>query len=219
MPEVLDRFVVDALRAGEERSSIGRVLTEAGWAERDIQRALAAFSPVDFAVPVPTPKAGVVPRDAFLYLLLFGALYSSAFHLGNVFFQLVNLAYPDPSWADPEFLYTSLRWSISTLVVAIPLFFSTAWRETKTAVVRPERRASAMRMWLLYFTLLLATAVLIGDLIALIYNVISGGDTVAFYLKALIVAVIAGGVLLYCQRTARGSDEPNQYTASPEGDA
>lgn len=208
MPDVLDRFVVDALRAGEDRDAIDRALTDAGWAERDIQRALAAFAPVDFAVPVPRPKTGIVPRDAFLYLLLFGALYASAFHLGNVMFQLVNLGFPDPTWANPDFVYQSLRWSISTLLVALPLFIGTVWHETRTATERPERRGSAMRMWLLYFTLLVATGVLIGDLIALIHNVISGGDTLAFYLKALIVAVIAGAVLLYCRGMTIVPDEP-----------
>ena len=212
MPDVLDRFVVDALRAGEDREAIEAALTDAGWAERDVRRALAAFAPVDFPVPVPRPKTGIVPRDAFLYLLLFGALYSSAFHLGNVLFQFVNLTFPDPTWANPDFVYQSLRWSISTLVVAIPLLAGTAWREAKTAVDRPERRGSAMRMWLLYFTLLVATSVLIGDLIALIHNVISGGDTLPFYLKALIVAVIAGAVLLYCRRMAQVSDESEAST-------
>ena len=207
MANVLDRFVVDALRAGEDRDSIGSVLIEAGWAERDVRRALAAFSTASFTVPVPRPRAGLVPRDAFLYLLLFGALYGCAFHLGNVLFQLVNIAFPDPSWSHPDFAYSALQWSISTLVVMVPLFLGTSWREAKTAAERPERRSSAMRMWLLYFTLLVATGVLIGDLISIIHNVMTGGSSVPFFLKSLIVAGIAGSVLLYCRHTAKASDD------------
>jgi len=58
--------------------------------------ALAGFADLDFPVPVPRPKPSLSARDAFLYLLLFTALYISAFSLGGLIFQLIDGAYPDP---------------------------------------------------------------------------------------------------------------------------
>ena len=46
-------------------------------------------------------------------------------------------------------------------------------------------------------TLLFAAAVLLGDLVAVIYAFLSGDFTLQFALKALVVAGIAGGIFGY----------------------
>ena len=54
-----------------------------------------------------------------------------------------------------------------------------------------------------YVTLLFAAAVLLGDLVAVIYAFLSGDLTVQFALKALVVAGIAGGIFGYYRRDGR----------------
>ncbi len=61
----------------------------------------------------------------------------------------------------------------------------------------PIKRLSAVRRWLTYLTLFLAATVLIGDMIALVYNLLGGEIAVRFLLKVLVAAVIAGAIFGY----------------------
>lgn len=193
----LNAFVEASLRAGTSRSEIENALMEAGWSRDQITDGLTSFADVDFVVPVPMPKAQVSARDAFLYLVMFGTLYLSAFHLGNLFFQFVNLAFPDELQERVEFFYEQIRWATSTIVVAFPVFLYLSYRTLKEVKSDPTRRTSAVRRWLTYLTLFIAASVMAGDLISLVYNMLSGGLTVRFILKTIIVGLIAGVVFGY----------------------
>jgi hypothetical protein len=61
----------------------------------------------------------------------------------------------------------------------------------------PAKRLSAVRRWLTYITLFLAAGIVIGDLIAAVYNVLGGELTLRFALKVLVVGAIAGTVFAY----------------------
>jgi hypothetical protein len=191
-------FVRDALARGLSRSQIDEVLRQAGWNSAQVTAALAAFAAVDFPVPVPRPRPSLSARDAFLYLLLFTGLYVVAFNLGGLTFQLINLMLPDAASPVPgSYVADSIRWSISSLIVALPLFLYMS-RLTNQAVRRdPNTRISPMRRWLTYMTLFIAACVLIGDCVSLIYNVLGGELTARFALKALTVGVIAATVFWY----------------------
>lgn len=195
----LDRFVRDALAAGASRQAVESALSAAGWTPDQVRGALAAYADVTFAVPVPKPRAQLSAREAFLYLLLFSTLYLSAWHLGSLLFDLVNHAFPDA--ADPVYrvrgLGQSMRWSVASLVVAFPVFAFLA-RHIGNEVARdPVKRLSPVRRWLTYLTLFIAAGALIGDLIALVYNVLGGEASLRFLLKVAVVGAIAGGVFGY----------------------
>ena len=100
------------------------MLSGAGWAEAQVGAALASYADVEFPIAVPRPKASLSAREAFEYVVLFGTLYFSAFALGQLLFQFVNLAFPDPLWPQFRFLAITeaMRWSISSLVVSTPVF-------------------------------------------------------------------------------------------------
>jgi type II secretory pathway pseudopilin PulG len=59
----------------------------------------------------------------------------------------------------------------------------------------PERRMSPVRKWLTSATLFVAVAVLIGDGISLVTNVLGGEFTLRFLLKTLVVGGVAAGVV------------------------
>src|SRR5690606_31812951 len=64
-----------------------------------------------------------------MYLLMFAALYLSAYHLGNLLFQVINLAFPDPlSPFETAAAGQRIRWATSTLIVAFPVFLFVASR-------------------------------------------------------------------------------------------
>jgi hypothetical protein len=192
-------FVRDALAHGRSRAEIEGVLKQAGWSPEQVNRALAAFAPIDFPVPVPRPRPSVSARDAFMYLLLFATLYTVAYYLGRLLFDLINLAFPDPAAYQgyAEYVRQSIRWSISALIVSLPVFLLMSWLTGRAARVDPTKRTSPVRRWLTYLTLFFSACVLIGDFVTLVYNLLSGELTIRFILKVAVVAAIAGTAFWY----------------------
>jgi hypothetical protein len=202
-------FVRDALGRGLPRGQIESILKQAGWSSAQVSGALAAFAAVDFPVPVPRPRASLSARDAFLYLLLFTSLYIVAFNLGRLLFDLINLLLPDPASALHEtYIADSIRWSISSLIVALPVFLYMSRLTNRDVAADPNKRVSPMRRWLTYMTLFISACVLIGDVVSLVYSVLSGELTTRFTLKALTVGAIAGMAFWYYLSDLRRDEDP-----------
>lgn len=192
--QLLD-FTQKAIAAGVKRTEIASALRKAGWAAPEIEAALAAFAEVEFPVPVPRPKPYLSAREVFVYLVLFAALYTAAYNTGALLFQLINRIFPDV--AQPGYLAFSagrVRWNISSIIVAFPLFFFTFRAVTRAIAIDPTKRESRPRKWLTYLTLFITGLWLAGDVMTLLYNVLGGELTVRFILKVVVVAVIAGGI-------------------------
>ena len=62
----LDKFVRDALKGGQSRDEIARVLRDAGWPAEQVTLAVGAYADIAFPVPVPRPRASLSAREAFL---------------------------------------------------------------------------------------------------------------------------------------------------------
>lgn len=195
----LETFVRDALMRGHDRQQVSSALLAAGWSEQQISGVLDGWADVDFPLPVPRPRASLSAREAFAYLVLFSTLYFFAWNLGSLLFQLIQYALPDP--ADPDWqlqrLSGGIRWAISALVIAFPVFVFAAHRVSRDVDRHPIKRLSPVRRWLTYLTLFVAATVLIGDLTALVYNLLSGELSLRFLLKVLVVGVIAGTAFGY----------------------
>jgi hypothetical protein len=203
--ELLD-FVRDALGRGVPRVQIEDALRKGGWTTDQIRGALTAYADVDFPIPVPRARPYLSAREAFIYLVLFGTLYASAFNLGSLLFDFINRAYPDPSQAfesNDEYVRQSIRWSISWLVVAFPVFLYLSWLTERDIARDPMKRASKVRRWLTYLTLFSAACALLGDFATLLYNLLGGELTHRFLLKVLTVALIAGTAFIYYLRDLR----------------
>jgi hypothetical protein len=192
-------FVRDALGRGLPRERIARALAQAGWEADEIARALAAFADLEFPIPVPRPKPYLSAREAFLYLVLFSTLYLSAFHLGSLVFQLIDHALPDPADLPEtaERIRQSIRWAVSSLAIAFPVFLFVSRLLGRAIAADPTKRASRVRKWLTYLTLFVAASVIIGDLTTLLYSFLGGELTLRFALKAATVGAIAGAVFGY----------------------
>lgn len=202
--EELARFVRTSLERGVERGRVEAVLLEAGWRRERVEEALGAFAESEFPVPVPRPRPYLSPREAFLYLLLFTTLYLSAFNLGGLLFELIEVAVPDP--ADPVRHGLQVSWNVANLVVAFPVYVLLARRQERELRDEPAARGSKVRKWLTYGTLFVAAGFLIGDLVALVYGFLEGDLTLRFFLKVLVVAAIAGTVFTYYLRDLRGDE-------------
>ncbi len=210
--EELQAFVRDGLVRGLPRARIEDVLLEAGWDQREVKSALAEFADTDFPIPVPRPKPYLSAREAFICLVLFSTLYVSAYHFGKLLFEFINRAFPDP--ADPEWavrgIRQSIRWSVSSLIVAFPVFLYVSRISSQDLRLDPSKRSSKIRRWLTYLTLFLAAGILIGNGIALVNGLLSGELTVRFVLKVLTTAVIAGALFGYYLRDLRREEEESE---------
>jgi uncharacterized protein DUF5671 len=196
----LSDFVKTALARGTPRAEVEAVLRKAGWTVEQVRNALDSFADVEFAIPVPRPQPYLDAREAFMYLVLFSTLYVSAYHLGSLLFDIINLRFPDPAEASAQragYVRQSMRWSLSSLVVAFPVFVYVSWLLNRDISADPIKRHSKVRRWLTYVTLFIAAGVLIGDVISLVYNLLGGELTTRFLLKVLVVGFIAGSIFWY----------------------
>ena len=195
----LSEFLKEGLKRGHSRTELEEVLLETGWPRDQVQSALDTYADVDFPVPVPRPKPYLSAREAFVYLVIFSTLYVSAFSLGNLLFQLIERALPDPSVDPARALQISrdvIRWSLSLLIVTFPVFAIVSWRNDRALRADPTLRLSEVRRGLTYLTLFVASAFLIGDVTAVVHGLLSGEITLRFLLKVAVVGGIAGGVFL-----------------------
>ncbi len=195
----IDLFVREALLRGVGKDQIRDILVQAGWGQGQIDQSLGAYADVAFSVPVPKPRVRLSARDAFLYLLMFGTLYYVAFAFGSLVFDFINRAFPETYDEDTyrSMFWDSIRWSVSTLLVAFPIFLYLARTIAQQVARNPVMRLSGVRRWLSYMTMLIAAAIMIGDVVTLVYNVLGGENSARFFLKVLTVGGIAGTIFGY----------------------
>ncbi len=152
---------------------------------------------------MPKPRRFGGAREAFLYIVFFALLGVFAVQLGALAFAFVDAQFADPLDDLPNAnAVRGLRWSIASLIVGYPVFVVLGWRLNAARRNNPERRVSRVRAWLTYVTLIFAALIVIGDLVAVVYNFLSGELGSRFMAKALVVGVIAGAILLNFTRDA-----------------
>jgi hypothetical protein len=147
------------------------------------------------------------PRDVFLHLLAIITLYVSAGSFLNLVFKLINTAFPDQLGYTFDF-GTSIRYSMAALIVVFPVFVWLSMLLERDQRTDPEKASLRVRRWLISFTLFAAGALLIGDLVALVFNLLEGDLTMRFVLKVLSILVVAGiifGYYLWALRKKPGS--------------
>ena len=208
-PSALDHFVRAALEKGQDRAAITAALIGAGWPPQEIASALSAYADVSFPVPVPKPRASLSARETFLYLVLFTSLYVSVWNFGHLLFDFINRYFPDVTQNryGNDYDLESIRWSVASLIIAFPVFLWTARYIGRRLEANPAGRLSEARRWCTYLTLFIAVAVLVGDGITLLYNLLGGELTSRFVLKAIVVGGIAASALIYYLRDLRHEEK------------
>ncbi len=199
---LISNFVHDALARGISRDAIVQALKKGGWASKEINAALDAFVESDLPLPVPRKRVSSSPKEAFLFLMLFASLYTAAFELGSMLFDLINLNMPQPGEM-AQYSIMSLRYGIASVIVAFPIFLFMGRVITRENQRNPGQRISPVRRWLTYLTLFIASVAVIADLITLIVRFLEGDITLRFSLKVIVVAILAGGAFIYYLRDLR----------------
>lgn len=131
-----------------------------------------------------------------MHLLNTIALYVSAFSFLNLVFVYINAAFPDklnPYYSPGD----EIRWTLSLFIIIFGVFVWTSRFIEKDLMQSPEKTDLRIRRWLIYLTVFLAALLLIGDLVALIYNFLGGDLTAPFILKVASVLAVAAVVFWY----------------------
>ncbi len=151
-------------------------------------------------------------RDTFLYLLHFITLAISATALGNVWFAFINRWTMSPTPYD-RFSPSEVTAGLSALVIAAPIYLGLSWWMRKSFTNGTLQSTSALRRWLLYFTVFITAIIGMVDLIATLNTYLNGDFTVRFFFKALTIFVIAGAVFgFYCWDIRREQPVTSQAT-------
>ncbi len=142
-----------------------------------------------------TNKTG--PKDVFINLLTFAVLYGSIVSFLMMIFQYVNYMFPDPLRFYEASILQAVRTSTSVLIVMFPIFMILSWLIEKDFRANPDKRDFKFRKWLTYLTLFAAAITIIVDLIILVNNFYSGDLTTQFFLKVIVVLLVAAGTFGY----------------------
>src|SRR5262245_23861806 len=215
----LHAFVREALARGPSRDDVREALREARWPEDEIEAELAAWHDAGLGLPVPRRRLGFSPREAFLYLLLFVALYLVAFNVGSILFAWIERRWPDPALAGSYEYWDQkrdwVRFALSCVLVAFPVYLLTARLTGRAIAADPEKRNSGVRRWLTYLTLFNAACVLIGDFIAVLQGLLKGELTARFLSKATVVAVIGAWLFAHYMGGLRRDEAAAPRVAGP----
>jgi hypothetical protein len=138
-------------------------------------------------------------QDFFLYLVVFLSLAFMAFGEGSILFGFINKFVTDRELTAlyPTFNQGSVKFGIAALIIAGPIFFIISRIIVGRISQQKIALESSVRKWLTYIVLFFAAATIIGDLITLVVNFLSGDFPTSFLLKVLVVLLIAGGIFGY----------------------
>lgn len=144
-------------------------------------------------------------KNFVLQLGALASLYVSLSALVAVIFGIINLVYPDAAegyWAY-EGAQGSIRFGLACLIVFFPVYL------VLTRIVNQIRRKEhgvylTLTRWLIYLSLFLGSAILLGDLVSVLWGFLNGELTVRFALKALALLIVIASALVYYILDIRG---------------
>ena len=136
---------------------------------------------------------------AFLYALSLIALAFTSISAGIIIFKIIDKLIPPVINGRSFYGCDSgrLKFAIAALITTSPIYFITLKIINKNISAGKIKETSQIRKWLTYFILLTSSAVIIGNLISVIFNFLNGDFTSSFLLKTLTIFIISGIILSY----------------------
>ncbi|MFH1315716.1 MAG: DUF5671 domain-containing protein [Candidatus Uhrbacteria bacterium] len=136
-------------------------------------------------------------KDVFSYLLAIVTLYVGVISFIALYFQYINIKFPDVLSFYYPMALEIIRQSMASLIVVWPVFILISWMIYRDLISQPGKIDIAIRKWLLYLTLFITSITIIVDLITLVRYFLDGEITTRFILKVLVILVVAAAVFAY----------------------
>lgn len=162
-------------------------------------------------------KIKMSPKDFFLYVGAMVTLYISVFALVALLFQYIEVLFPDRLEYFRNPYSGAIRFQIASLIVIFPVYLFITRLLNRDLRQRPEKKNLGIRKWLIYFTLFVAGATVLVDLIVLLNTFLGGELTTRFILKVFVVLVVVGNVFFYYFFDLKGKWEKEPRTAKAIG--
>lgn len=201
--EKLSQYVADRIRSGIGKDEVKSELVTIGWTEDEAE---AAFRSGVIALGAPVPSEGNRPTtskqastvDVVINFFSFILLGIVATALGTLYFQIINVSFPDVLDATNWYVFaaatSTIHYSIAALLIGFPLYFFAMRIWFRKFREDEGRTESKLSKWLTYLVLLVAAVTIVGDLITTVYTLLQGEITARFCLKALTILGIAGSI-------------------------
>ena len=152
-----------------------------------------------------TTKPKVGATDFFLYLGYIITFYVFIVTYITFLFSLINTIFPDRQFNYYDPYGTSMRFSVSMLIVATPLFIFLLKKIYSKLRENPLQQELSIRKWGLYLTLFLSITALAIDLVVLINTFLGGEISARFTLKAIVVLLIGAAVYWHTRQELKES--------------
>lgn len=151
-------------------------------------------------------------KFAFYYMLSLVALAFMSLGTGMVIFQVINKYVVDQLREfQARFNPDTLKYAISMLVVATPIFYLVMRQIFKNLFIGQLDKEAGVRRWLVYFILLVSAVIVLGTLVNILNNFLNGELTLKFILKALTVGGIAAVVFSFYLYDIRRVEVSNSH--------
>lgn len=209
---ILRDYITSCLEKGHAISVIMKRLQYVGWTREQIENTYRDIL-ITSGIPVPdgrnvtdhnVKRATVL--DIVMQIFSFFILGIVAVSSGVLLYGIINMVFPDTvtDIYDPRSLASvrSVHYAISTLIIGYPSYVLVMRMWLRKGDDTEKYQESAITKWLTYIVLLLASMIIMGDGITMIFYILQGELSVRFFLKAVTILVIAGGIfgLYYHER-------------------
>lgn len=195
-------YITEKLKTGKTKSEIKEHLSAVGWQDDDIDTAFAKAL-IENGVPIPetggaqglyAKRSSAVEVVIGLFAFILLGVVATAF--GVLYFNVITMLFPDSareySFWQIDRVRNAIHYSMAALIVGFPLYvlaIRTWFRRFREEEGKVE---SNLTKWITYLVLLVASVVVLGDAITVLYTFLQGEISVRFFLKALTILIIAG---------------------------
>lgn len=164
--------------------------------QQDLPEKPQAGGPAGAGPPAPVNRQSDGPRDAFLYILSFFALYVTVIGAAALLWGLAEAWFEDPLDRTGGSA-GAIRGAISMVVISYPIFLYLAITIRKKLTSGEMSGDSTLRKVLIYLTLFLIAITAIIDLIVILNAFLSGELTGRFAVRSISLLALAGLVFEY----------------------
>jgi uncharacterized membrane protein SirB2 len=115
--------------------------------------------------------------------------------LGTLYYQIINNYFPDPlllRYGGIDVSPEAIHYALAALIITFPIYVFSVRLWFKRFREDEEKVETRLTKWFTYLVLLVSALTIVGDLIAAVFYFLQGEITPRFFLKALIILVIAG---------------------------
>ncbi len=145
------------------------------------------------------------PKNFVIQLGALIALYTSIIALTVLVFSIINLKFPDESYYwEGESAREAIRACMAVLIVFFPTYLVLTRFSNQNRRAESNGEYVGLTRWLVYFSLLVAVGILLGDLVTLINYFLNGEITSRFLYKVFALFLIVGSAFHYYILDVRG---------------